>query len=591
LKGIEKVKSGLKAVESLPKRPATNDDSLKKRRLRAINLAAVEVWEICNREGEKIENDNATGVLGHAVGFVDHLLRDDVKTIHDDRAEKWALERELVAEIKKTIVSGEADRLREALHLIRHDGPDHLREAAKNFLEEKSKHGHSKGSPLWELVDYAARPDKRTETAHDLLERAFELEYDANAVETPFAVYSLVHAVSADPKVRSKAEEGMKALAGESGFGRAAMKFVFSSSPEGAAVDVGLMFLSAGLGNLAKLSALAKLEKAGVTGYKAVVLGKAAEIGAETTALWALNTGKEALTHDVGVALDPEHLAKSLAATGLMIGFLKVFGAAGGEIAKRLGLKKASGFALGHGSGLAGMIASTKAGEALDLHDAPPGGSNESLVHDVFGYVKFALAHKAVDSFLGGKLSEIGHRLHAKTAVVEAKIKVREAIDDLLATSPRVSDKVRETIRRELLAEALRTGRIPDRVEDVLPRILEALKAPGTKRPLVTEKSESGATIELRDEDIRTSDTEVLPIAARRAVTMAERPISLGAYRKGVPPASKTFHAARVVRDAIHAKIRKGVLGASDPAVRKELEKCEAVLEKYETMKPVPAPL
>lgn len=609
LKGIEKVKDGLRAVDALSRKGVVKS-AAEVERLRAINLAAVKVWETYNKEGEKAENDNATGVLGHAVGFVDYLIRDDGKTIADDRVEKWALERELVAEIKKTIATGEADTLREALNLIRSYGPASLREPAKRFLEEKVEFGHRKGYPLWELVDFSSRPDKDSATAHDLIERAFELEYDNDAVETPFAVYSLVHAVSEDSKVRERAEEGMKALSGESGFGRAALKFVFSSSPEGAAIDVGLMFASAGLGNLAKLSALTKLEKAGVTGYKAVALGKAAEIGTEATALWALNAGREVLTHDVSKALDPAHLAKSLAATGLMIGFLKVFGAAGGELAKRLGLvpkvaaeaaklpfwKKAAGFAIGHGSGLAGMVTSTKAGGALDLHDAPAGGANESLVHDLFGYVKFALAHKAVDRLLGGKLSEIGHRLHAKTVVVEAKIKVHEAIDDLLATSPRVPDAAREAIRNGLLAEAMRTGRILTRVDDVLPRILEALKVPGSRKPTVVEDSRSGVTIELRDEEIRTSDTEPLPAAARRAVAIPpvfrpaeaaprERPISLGAHRKEVSPSSGTFHAARIRLETIHRKIARGAMDPTDSAVLKEIEKCEALLEKYRTLR------
>ncbi|HSA59571.1 MAG TPA: hypothetical protein VLJ37_07795 [bacterium] len=577
LKGIEKVKGGLGAVDALFKK-AGGRSAAETERLRAINLAAVEVWEVYNKEGERVENDNATGVLGHVVGFVDYLIRDDGKTIADDRGEKWALERKLVAEIKKTIASGEADTLREALNLIRSYGPASLREPAKRFLGEKGEFGHRKGYPLWELVDFASWPDKDTAVTRDLLERAFELEYDADAVETPFAVYSLVHAVSTDPKVKKEAEEGMKALSGESGFGRAALKFAFSSSPEGAALDVGLMFASAGLGNLAKLGAFAKLEKAGMTGYKAVALAKAAEIGAVTTALWALNAGREALTHDVGKALDPAHLAKSLASTGLMIGFLKVFGAAGEGISKRLGVSKSL---VGHGAGLAGMIAATKAGAAMKLHDAPVGGAKESLAHDIFGYVKFALAHKAADRLLGGKLSEISRRFHAETAAVAAKVKIHAAIDDLLATSPRVPDNARETIRNDILAEALRTGRIPDRVADVLPRILEALRAEGSKKTKAVEKAESGVTVALRDEDILTSDTEVLPAAARRAISLPERPISLGPYRKGPSPSAGTFHAARIRLKAIHAKIEKGTLSASDPSVLKEMEKCEMMLEKY----------
>ncbi len=428
LKGIEKVKDGFRAADALSKKSG-GKSAAEVERLRAINLAAVEVWEVYNKEGEKIEGDNATGVFGHTVGFADHLLRDDGKTIHDDRAEKWALERSLVAEIKKMIASGEADTLREALNLIRSYGPVSLRASAKRFLEDKCEHGHLKGYPLWELVDFASRPDKKPETAHDLLERAFELEYDADAVETPFAVYSLVHAVSTDPTVRGKAEKGMKALAGESDFGRAAAKFVFSSSPEGAAVDVGLMVASAGLGTLAKLKTVAKLKKAGVTGYKAVALGKAAEITTETTALWALNAGREALTHDVGKALDPEHLAKSLAATGLMVGLIKVFNAAGGGIAKRLGVSKSI---VGHGAGLAGMISATKAGGALGLHDAPVGGANESLAHDIFGYVKFAVAHKVARLFVG-KPSVAGGRKPTEVVVKGVEIKgMEETVPDAI---------------------------------------------------------------------------------------------------------------------------------------------------------------
>ena len=120
----------------------------------------------------------------------------------------------------------------------------------------------------------------------------------------------------------------------------------------------------------------------------------------------------------------------------------------------------------------------------------------------------------------GGAAFAAKHLWDAFRRKTKGAEEIAKEIDDLLATSPRVSDKARETIRKELLAEALRTGRMPARVYDVLPRILEALKAPDSKKAKIAEDTESGVTVELRDEDVMTSDTEPLPAAARRAITL-----------------------------------------------------------------------
>ncbi len=404
------------------------------RTLRDLNLAALEVWELYNAEGEAMQRGDTEGWIGTAFGAVDHLLRKDGKTLLHDQAEKWKLERELTLEAKRRLQRGEAWTVLEALELVRRECPrPELRDRAAHFLDLKNQ--IVKGRPLHQLFRYVAQVPPDAEAEGLLLHAAFELECADQAAQTPAAVYQLVRGLSADPNHLAQAQEHLDAWQGRSSFVRAAQKIAYSASPEGLAVDVGLMFASAGLGALAKLSAARKLEALGVGGVRAMTLAAGAGLGAETTALWAGNNVKSAAFQDPAKVFSPEHLAKSYGATFCMIGLTKAFGALGkgaaGAGIQALGIAAEGQLTLGgrflagsigHASGLGGMIAATRVNEGLGFQETPVGGAQESLAHDLLGYFQFALAHRLADGATGQRMSKLSARWERETGLLLEKL-------------------------------------------------------------------------------------------------------------------------------------------------------------------------
>ncbi len=531
---------GLKALTTVSKEAEAITIRTDERR-RAVNLAALDVWAVYNEEAAALEKDKATSVTGHLKAFADSAYRSDEKTLHDDHAKYWADERLLVTKLKKRIEAGEAKTIKEALGHIKKHGSAPLKKSARYYLDELDRVKKSEAKwfpddrplagphefPIVRLIDYTSESSPSDEKAKNLLDQGFRFEAHHHAVNSPYALYSLVKEVAEDKDVRVTAKTGKKALEGDSSVGRAAYKFMMSPEGESLPADIGLMFVSAGLGSLARLktlTALSKAVKAGHIGSKTTVgLSLAAEFGAETTALWALSTGKEALSRDVSKVFSEENLMKSYAATAMMLGALKGFGgigrALGGSAAKSLGMATEKGVttggkiligAAGHGAALTGMVASRKAGEALELSKGAVGGEKEALVHDVLGYVRFALAHKGVDALLGGKLSAATNKSRGKISEAE-----------------------------RVFGEA-----------DTMPAEKYA--------PTPSEMAIFG--------------TE-------------ENPISLGPYRKGASPSpAGTFHAARIGLEVLLRKIESGERTLADVAVHAGIAKYTTVLAKYEAL-------
>jgi hypothetical protein len=235
-------------------------------------------------------------------------------------------------------------------------------------------------------------------------------------------------------------------------------------------LDVTLMAGAAFVGGKAGLAALDKLRQSGTVGWKGLAVAKGAEVGAEGSALWALNTSKDILLHDPSKILDAKHLAQSYGATLIMIGYLKGFGEVGQTHAPRLarwfGLTqkatpqlsaggRALSWAVGHGVGMGGMVASTHTSEALGLQEAPLGAWKESLVHDIFGYVRFAIAHKLVDGVAGGRLTKFSHQNVHEKVLRTAQMKVERATQ--AGPVSRSRTKRRSYFQKARHAKALRT--------------------------------------------------------------------------------------------------------------------------------------
>ncbi|MFO1463098.1 MAG: hypothetical protein U1F66_04930 [bacterium] len=408
---------------------------------RLINASAVEAWELYNKDMENAETDSAKGWAS----------RTSVASVQ----EKWAKEKAITAAVKEKIKNGEASTISEALKLLSETASGDVKERAQYYLSTACRANGT--GPIGDLIAYASTNPPSASDAALILQKAFDIEATRGALESSFAIYSILQAVSPEADIKKRAQAGMDALQGKAGFGRSVEKFFKVHSGQGLALDVGLMFLAAGLGNLAKLRMLMKLEQVGVSGYRAVVIANAVGIGAEATALWGANTVKDAMFTDPSKVFSKEHLLKSYGSTLLMIGGLKGFGklaeGLGPRAAKSLGLVTEGGatltkggkvlvWGIGQAGGLGGMIATSHANQALKLTPKPVGGWKEGLVNDVFGYVQFAIAHKVADSVVKGKMTEVAQKQHSGIAFHEALLVSRGNADALGFTAQKFEIKV-----------------------------------------------------------------------------------------------------------------------------------------------------
>jgi len=470
-----KMDEAVKTFESIRKTVPAADKILtqmENQKLRVVNLAALEAWETYNEEGESVQLDESYSISGRALVGFDSLVRSGSGDLRSDVKAKWKKEREFVAELKSRVQDGKANSILEAMKQIQSDGPESMKEEASYYIDYKDR--IITGYPLGALVHFVDKLPPDLGEGNDLLHKTWDLERQNPAVKTPHAFYSIVAALDPDACYNGKAIEHKEALEGKSSFGRAAFKFITSMSPESLAVDVGIMVASAGLGNLAKLRTLASLEKAGVTGYKALAIAGVVGVGVEGTAMWVGNTGKEAMTQNTNKVFTVEHLAKSYGATLIMVGGLKGFGLIGENLgpkaAKALGLVtegtlttggKALVWSIGHASGLAGMVTVSHVNQGLGFSPKPIGGWKEGLVHDVFGYAQFALAHKMADAAFGGKLNEASLKQHTEIAVKEALLLAQGQADALGFRAARGADgKPLESPARQLIIGLLMDAKL-----------------------------------------------------------------------------------------------------------------------------------
>ncbi|KAB2841018.1 hypothetical protein F9K50_04730, partial [bacterium] len=438
-----KIDEGVALLTPLRKIPQADRilTHIEKGKMRLINLSAVEAWEVYNKDMERAETDSAKGWMsGTSVSSV---------------TDKWAKEHAIAKAVKEKLAAGDADSMEAALKLIAESGEESLKERARYYLSTESRANGT--GPIGDLVAYASGQPPSPADAQRILAKSFDNEAQKGAVEGAFAMYALIQAASPEEDMKKKAQGNMDALQGKATFGRSVEKFFKMHSGKGLAVDIGLMFVAAGLGNLAKLRMLAKLEQAGVNGYKAVAIASAVGIGTEATVFWAGGTVKEAMLTDPSKVFTAEHLLKGWGSSLIMIGGLKGFGklaeGLGPRAAKSLGLVKEGGaqltfggkaltWTIGHAGGLGGMIASSHVNQGLGLTPKPLGGWKEGLVNEVFGYVQFAVAHKVADGVVKGKMTEVSKVQHTEIAYKEALLLARGHAETLGFKAERFEIKV-----------------------------------------------------------------------------------------------------------------------------------------------------
>src|SRR5262249_24621306 len=145
---------------------------------------------------------------------------------------------------------------------------------------------------------------------------------------TAYGIYTVLQASSSDAELKVACADSIAELQNGKDF-KGALRDMIRTTGTDDLVQMVMMAGASKVGALAKLATLNKLKNVGVTGYKAIAIAYAAETVAEGTTLWAMNIGHEAMLHDTGKVFTAEHLAKSYGSNLIMVGGLKVFGAAG----------------------------------------------------------------------------------------------------------------------------------------------------------------------------------------------------------------------------------------------------------------------
>lgn len=375
-------------------------------RRRMLALGLLDVWGAYADEGEAYEFDQAKGVLGVTLGVFRYYLEGDQRTMLDRVAAKWNLDRDLIRVIRAKIQADEAGSVQEALTQIG-EGKFHAR--AQQLLAQGEKRDSHGSYFLGHLIRYFGEDQDDPKLLRSLMEDADNLESRMQAVQTPYAVYSFLSATERDEKVQADCASRLEAL--ERGKGVAGMVWdMIRTTGTDDLVQIATMSAASKLGNLSRLAALSRLNKSGITGYKALALAYGAGIGVEGTALWAMNTVHQSLLHDVGQVYQGKNLLKSWGASLLMIAGLKGIGGISAKYAPRVAellsfTKQESATALAWGLGhlltISGSVATNQINQALGWSATPKGGFKESLVHEVFNYLKYGIAQKGVARWSG----------------------------------------------------------------------------------------------------------------------------------------------------------------------------------------------
>ncbi len=409
--------------------------------LRRINLYALEAWRAYIQEGEAVESNEANGWIGQGILFFELVAGKD-ETIQDRVAKRYGLERDLHNAVLKRIVSGKQNTIQAALEDIEKNGQARFRDRACEILAEQHTNTNDSGYVIPHLVAYSSQLNSSAEAGRVLIDDGAMLDSQYFAVSTPAAIYSLVANTTKDSSLKADAKAYMESLEQEKGLGDVMISLYRSESLEMLALDI-VTFKAAGtVGTEATIRALDGLRKAGVVGRRGVLLAEAAGITAEASTFWGIGEVREGAFNDVNKVYAPEHMAKNYGADLIMIAFLKGLAPRIGTLsttaARGLGMVKNGGLELtwagkvfagagGHTGGIGGMFAASQTNHYLGLRQAASKDWKAGLAIDVYTYVKYAFAQKAIS---GEGVTE-QHAEHAKLASLKAAMLTEGAVKNL----------------------------------------------------------------------------------------------------------------------------------------------------------------
>lgn len=390
-------------------------EQLENQRRRAVNESALETWDNFIEEGLAASLGAKNSAVGLALDFIPWIAGEGNGI--DRTHARWNTQKDLLAAVRKKIRQEDGLTLKQALtDLSLEGGP--LQAAAKNLLGESHNRGWGPGyrtNAVGFLVGYTEALDngdtkQAKELAHHLYENADHLTVMDGAGKSAYGLYALLQATSDDKKLQADCASKMKEL--ETG-DKSIASLVWDEIRTTGTDTVASLVLTAGavrLGKLAQAGSLVKLHKMGVTGHKALLLSYGAGFGVETHALFVGNTLYQAATNDVSKVLTLDQMKKGYVMNLISLGLMKGFGIGGGVLGKNSSPVRK--FVLKHGFSLGGSITGSHVNLALKLTPKPKGGTKETLVKDVFGYVKYSAASK-----VAGKLPLPVRHQHAPEPV------------------------------------------------------------------------------------------------------------------------------------------------------------------------------
>ncbi|MFH1829196.1 MAG: hypothetical protein ABH871_00270 [Pseudomonadota bacterium] len=415
--------------------------NIENNQLRRINLYALEAWKAYIHEGEAVESREANGWVAQTYLFYEMASGKD-ETIEDRVAKRWGLERDLHNVVVERILSGEQNTIQEALKDIEKNGPAEFSDRARKILAEQHTNTNDSGYVLPHLVAYASELNPSALAGRALLDEGAMLDSQYFAISTPAAIYSLVGETTKDSTVKADAKAYMASLEKEKGLGDVVVSLYRSESLEMMALDI-VTFKAAGtVGTKATIRALEGLGKAGVVGRRGVILAEAAGVTSEASILWGIGEVREGAFQDVNQVYTAGHMSQNYGADLIMIGLLKGLapriGALSARAARGLGMVKNGGLELtgagkvlawagGHTGGIGAMFTASQASHYLGLRQAASEDWKAGLAIDVYTYVKYAVAQKAIS----GKGVSKEHAEHAKLASLKAAMLAEGAVKRL----------------------------------------------------------------------------------------------------------------------------------------------------------------
>jgi len=309
--------------------------------LRDFNLRGLDAWEAYLNDREKLELDEAKGLLKRLWGSTGYAFISG-QTENEWIQKKYAGKKQFLEEIRRGLKAGEAPNIALLLEKIDKDpnspwqkDAHHYRTFARQLADTQVE---------VELIDaLQIFPPKSETKLSESMSSAFDLE-SRGAKEFSQALYALVQKDFAGSPHQKDAERGLKALNGESDLGRSFKKVLFGIDPADVLIETGLFLLTDGLANAAKSAAVRLLDMAAegllAKGIKAFTFA-----GASTAA----SLGWRSARHDPEMVWKPDHVAKSF---GVALVMAPVQGAAsylgegvGLHAAQRLGWMQSGGVA------------------------------------------------------------------------------------------------------------------------------------------------------------------------------------------------------------------------------------------------------